>query len=211
MAVYELPNYRLRSCTITPIESVGRSVSGNGTVIGLTETADTMFVCQIETAILPDDLRADWRAWRGKLRGGLDLFSAYDLAKATPLAYPSATASTDISGAWDGTAGVTTLGASGALTLDSLPASYVISAGDPIALEEGGQYAYHIATADATADGSGNVTVNVSPYLFTGIFTTSATARLWQPKATFVIDPSSWSESVQVDFTTISFSGMQRI
>lgn len=211
MAVYELPSYRLRSCTIVPIESVGRSVSGGGVVIGLTETADTVFSCQIETAILTDDMRADWRAWRGKLRGGLDLFSAYDVAKTTPLAYPNATSADNLSSGWDGTAGVTTLGASGALTLDSLPANYAISAGDPIALEQSGRYSYHIATADATADGSGDVTVNVSPYLFTGIFTTSAVARLWQPKATFVIDPASWSEIVQVDFSTISFAGVQRI
>lgn len=211
MAVFELPNYRLRSCTIVPVESVGRSVAGNGTVIGLTETADTMFRCELQTVPLTDAQRAQWRAWRGKLRGGLNLFSAYDLEKPTPLAYPAATSADNLSSGWDGTAGVTTLGASGALTLDSLPAGYVISEGDPIAIEEGGRFAYHIATATATADGAGAATVNVSPFLFTGIFTTSAIARLWQPKATFVIDAGAWSERTEVNHTPISFTGMQRI
>jgi hypothetical protein len=211
MADYEIPSYSLQQCTFTPVESVGRSRIGGGTSIALTETMETVFRVDVQTIDLTQADRAAWRAWRAKLRGGLDTFSLYDVSKATPLNYLTATASTDISGSWDGTADVTSLGASGALALASLPAAYVVSLGDYIALEEGGRTDLYQASATVTANGSGVVTVSVRPYLRTGIFTASAVARLWRPKANFVLDPASWSESAGVLPSPISFSGIQRI
>lgn len=211
MATYEIPSYSLQQCTFTPIESVGRARIGGGTSLALTETMDTVFRVEVQTIPLTDADRAAWRAWRAKLRGGLDLFSLYDVSKATPLNYPTATASTDISGSWDGTADVTSVGASGALALASLPANYVVSLGDYIALEESSRVDLYQASATVTANGSGVVTVSVRPYLRTGIFSSSAVARLWRPKATFVLEPGSWSESAGVLPSPISFSGIQRI
>lgn len=211
MSIYEIPSYKLVQCVIQPVESVGRARIGGGTSIALTETMETVFRVDVQTIPLSPSLRAEWRAWRAKLRGGLDLFSLYDVTKKAPLAYAGAMASSDISASWDGTADVTSLGASGALALASLPANYVVSAGDYIALEEGGRYDLYQASATVTANGSGVVTVSVRPYLRTGIFTASAVARLWRPKATFVLDPASWSESAGVLPSPISFSGTQRI
>jgi len=211
MAIYEIPSYKLAGCTFRLSESVGRARIGSGTVVSLTETMDAVFRVDVLTIPLSPANRAAWLAWKAKLRGGLDLFSMYDVTKKNPLNYPTATASTDISGSWDGTADVTSLGASGAMGLASLPASYVISAGDYIALEEGSRYDLYQVSANVTANGSGVASVSVRPYIRTGIFTTSAVARLWRPKATFVIEPESWSESAGLVPSPISFSGIQRI
>jgi hypothetical protein len=214
MANYEIPSYRLTKCLFTPMESVGRARIGGGTSLALTETMDTVWQVQIETPPLTAAERAAWRAWRGKLRGGLDTFSLYDVSKANPLNYPDADSSFEIgssSPSWDGTADVTSVGASGALALAGLPANYVVSAGDYIGLEESSRYDLYVASAAVTANGSGVATVSVRPYLRSGIFTSSAVARLWRPVATFVFDPESWSEEAGVSPTPISFSGVQRI
>jgi hypothetical protein len=211
MATYEIPSYKLTQCIIQPVESVGRARIGRGTSLALTETMDTIFRVDVQTIPLIEADRAAWRAWKSKLRGGLDQFSLYDASKPTPLAYPNATSAASISGSWDGTADVTTLGASGALALADLPANYVVTQGDYIALEEGGRVDLYQASASITANGSGVVTVSVRPFLRTGIFTTAAVARLWRPKGVFVIEPESWSESAEILPGPISFSGIQRI
>jgi hypothetical protein len=211
MTTYEIPSYKLTQCVLTPVESVGRARIGGGTSLALTETMDTVFRVDVQTIPLSPALRASWRAWRAKLRGGLDLFSLYDVTKKAPLAYAGANLSTDISAAWDGTADVTSVGAAGALSLASLPANYIVTEGDYIALEESSRVDLYQASATVTANGSGAVTVSVRPYLRTGIFSASAVARLFRPKGTFVLEPGSWSESAGVLPSPISFSGIQRI
>jgi hypothetical protein len=211
MTIYAIPSYKLTQCVFQPMESVGRARIGGGTSLALTETMDSVFRVDVQTIPLSPSLRAAWRAWRAKLRGGLDQFSLYDVTKKAPLAYAGATASTDISGAWDGTADVTSLAASGVLGLASLPANYVLSAGDYIGLEEGGRYDLHQVATAVTANGSGVASVSVLPYLRTGIFTASAVARIFRPVGVFVLDPASWSESAGVLPSPISFSGIQRI
>jgi hypothetical protein len=172
---------------------------------------DAVFRVDVVTIPLSPASRADWLAWKAKLRGGLDLFSMYDVTKKNPLNYKGAILSTDISAAWDGTADVTSLGASGAMGLASLPANYVLSLGDYIALEESGRYDLYQVSATVTANGSGVASISVRPYIRTGIFTSSATARIFRPKATFVIEPESWSESAGLVPSAISFTGIQRI
>lgn len=213
MTVHALPYTNLVRCLFTPLESIGRASIGRGLSVNISETAERVWQVEIQTIPLWPQLepRANWRAWRAKLRGGINLFSTWDVSKPTPLAYPTAAASTDISGAWDGTATVTALGASGALGLSGLPASYVLSAGDYIGLEEGGRYDLYEVATSVTANGSGAVTVSVIPHLRTTVFTTAAVARLWRPVATFIIDPGSWSEGNEVGPSPIFFSGIQRI
>ena len=211
MATYEIPSYKLVQCVIQPVESVGRARIGGGTSLALTETMDTVFRVDVQTIPLSPAVRAAWRAWRAKLRGGLDLFSLYDVTKKAPLAYAGANVSTDINASWNGTATVTALGASGALGLSGLPANYILTEGDYIALEESSRVDLYQASATVTANGSGAVTVSVRPYLRTGIFSASAVARLVRPKGTFVLEPGSWSESAGVLPSPISFSGIQRI
>lgn len=211
MAVYEIPSYRLQRCLVSPVTSVGYSRYNGGGKVGLTEIMDTLLMVEIATVPLTEAERSQWRAWRNKLRGGLDMFALYDVSKKTPAAYPNATSAASISGSWNGTASVTTLGASGVLTLGGLPSGYVISEDDYIGLEQSGKYDLYSVVAGDTADGTGVAEPIVRPFLRTGLFTTSAVARLWRPKATFLIDDESWLEEGGVGLSPISFSGMQQI
>lgn len=210
MATFEIPNYRLAACTFSLVESVGVSRWRNGTGLGRTETADAIWRVDVSTVRLTHAQRAEWQSWKAKLRGGLDLFSLYDVTRKNPIAYPSATASTDIGSGWDGTATVTSVGASGALGLSGLPSSYVVTPGDYIALEQSGKIDFYQVTNGGTAS-AGAITATVRPFLRSGLFTTSAVARLWRPKATFAIEPGSWSDTGGVDPSPISFSGIQVI
>jgi hypothetical protein len=136
-------------------------------------------------------------------------FVAYDVRK-TPRAYPTAKASTEISGAWDGTADVVSLGASGVLGLSSLPTNYQFKIGDRVGLEQNGRHGYYEVIEDATAI-SGSVSVTVTPFLHTGIFTSAAVCRVWRPLCKFIIDTTSWNEQGTVENTPVSFKGYQRI
>lgn len=211
MANYELPNYKLRECLFTRQDSVARSRWNNGLQSSATETASPIWRGKFSTAPLSEERRAEWHAWLGKLRGGLDTFTAYDKTKPYPRAYPGVTASTGVSAGWNGTATVSSLGASGALGLASLPAEYQVKAGDPVGLEEGGRYGYYIASADVTANGSGVVTISVRPYLHTGLFTTSAVARLFRPLCAFTLDADSFGDggSSWLAPSPVSFMGTQ--
>jgi hypothetical protein len=81
--------------------------------------------------------------------------------------------------------------------------------GDHLALEENGKYGFYEILEDKTANGSGVVTLTVAPFIHTTLFSTAATARLWQPKAEFIIDWQSWKEQATLNPTPISFEAYQ--
>lgn len=209
MSNIALPSYALYRCYFEYKDGTTSISVGGGTKGNVAQTFDALYDLVVQTPPLERADRQMWSAWRKSLRGGLNRILAYDLSKHPPLAYPDAEASTDISAGWDGTATVTDLGASGALALSGLPASYEIKAGDPIGLIESGRYDVYEAIADATANGSGAVTVSVAPFLRTDIFSTSAVADLWKPRATFILDWQSWQEDAVVEQTPISFRASQ--
>ena len=209
MSVFELPSYGLTQCLVEPVESIGRHRFDNGAAIGLTETMETIVRCQVVTLPLTRLERAEWRAWRNKLRGGINQFRMYDFRQCAPHAYVGSTSPDDISSGWDGTANVTDLGLSGALGLSGVPEGVQISTDDWIGLEENGRYDVYAAIAPAVANASNEVTVTVSPFLRTGIFSTSAIARLWRPMPAFVIE--SFEDPPQHGRQPIAFTGTQRI
>ncbi len=206
----ELPNYRMQECWFDIADNIAASISGNGTVINLSQTVDPVWQGTFATGILYPDQQALWSAWRKSLRAGLKTFLAYDIRRAAPLAYPFAKVPGDILSGWNGTATVTALGLSGALSLSGLPAAYQFKAGDRIGLEQAGYYGYHEIVEDVAAV-AGVAVVTVTPFLFTGLFTTSAVARVWRPKCQFVIDPKSWTESGVVEPSNVTFKASQRL
>lgn len=207
----ELPSYHVAECWFDLVENVAFAPSGKGNKINLSQVNDPIWQGSFETGLLQRDDQAIWSSWRKSLRGGLKTFIAYDVRRKTPRAYPAAKVPGDIFAGWDGLAGVTTIGLSGALGLSGLPASYQIKIGDRIGLVQSGHYGYYEAMEDATANFSGAVTVNVNPFLHSGYFTTSAVARLWQPRCQFIIDPASWSEQGSVEITPVAFKGFQKL
>lgn len=202
------------SATLDLIDNVASSPSGGGKM-NLTQVDDPLWRFALRTGTLMPDQAGSWSAWASSLRGGLRTFIASDSRHRAPLAYPSATAPADIAGGWTGTAGVSAVGAGGALTLTGLPVGYMIRAGDRIGVEQGPvlRRGYYKALEDVTSNGGGAATVIVAPFLHTTIFSPGAVARLWRPKAEFVIDWSTWREDEESlpRYASVGFEAWQKL
>ena len=210
MVVFNFPSHRIKVCTFRYLDgTVSAGVGGEN--INTSRIHDPKFKALIETPKLQNPDRQMWKAWKMKLHGGINLFKSYDTSNKIPLAYLDADDPNSISAGWDGTCNVSSIGLSGALGLSGLPANYQFKTGDPIGLEENGKYDYYVVVSDVTATGAGACTASVEPFLRNAIFTTAAIARIWQPFATFVIDPESWSDEGDIRPSPISFTGKQRI
>lgn len=217
MADYALPDAGLEKCTFKLMHSVSAASIGSGLRYNVTETSSPFWMAEIATQTygIDETELGQWTALILKLRGGVGgRFLARDHFKDKPLAYWSAAAATDVDAGWDGTAGVSALTAGGSLSLTDLPDGYVVSVGDRIGLEQTvssvDRYGYHEVISGGTASGLGAVTVTVTPFIKTGIFTTSATARLWKPGAAFIIDPE-YDFPQQPVTGSLSFNGVQRV
>lgn len=204
-----LPDMALVACTFSLDDNTAASASGRGALINVTRTFDPMWRVRVETRPLYADEWPIWQAWKASLRGGVKTFIAHDHARPTPLAYRSAQAPADISAGWDGTAGVISVGLSGALSLSSLPSAYQFKVGDLIGLEQNGRYGLYLVQEDVTA-AAGIASVTVAPFLHS-VFTNAAVARIWRPVAQFVIDWRSWSGEPAGNPTPISFEAFQRL
>lgn len=204
----------VRVAAIELVDNVVGSPSGGGK-INLTQVDDPTWKLRADTWTLLQATRAGWSAWKNSLRGGLRTFVASDSRLPTPLAYPDAEVPADISVGWAGTAAVATLGLGGALSLSGLPAGYHIREGDRLGIEQGSplRRGYYEALEDVTASGGGAASVTVAPFLHTGIFSPGATARLWRPKAEFIIDWTSWTEDEdnRPKYATVSFEAWQKL
>ncbi|HTV69845.1 MAG TPA: hypothetical protein VMF90_15030 [Rhizobiaceae bacterium] len=209
----QLPDYRLQEGTIRLEEGVTYAGSGRnrGPVMNRTRTIEPAWRGRFGTIILERNPKMIWSAWGKSLKGGMKTFVAWDIERPTPIAYPDAAAPEDIESGWNGTATVTSLGLSGALGLSGLPANYQLKAGDRIGLRQTTRYGYYEVLEDVTANGSGVVTVTVTPFLHTTVFTTAAVAWLWRPVCLFVIDWQTWTEQTLVKPTPISFEANQTI
>ena len=190
----DIPACGVRAALLDLADNVAGSPSGGGK-INLTQVDDPLWKLQLSTFSLRMRQHGEWSAWKKSMRGGMRSFLIVDTRRRRPLAYPKAVAPAGIAAGWGGTAAVTGLGAGGLLSLGSLPAGYVISAGDRIGLEQGSplRRGYYEALETVTA-GGGAATVTVAPFLDTTRFTTAAMARLWQPKCEMVIDWQSWRD-----------------
>jgi hypothetical protein len=207
----ELPHYLLEECSFRLVEAVTSVTSHSGAKINMTMMSDPIWTLDVTTLPMWDDERREWTAWKNSLRGGLRSFVAYDATR-NPGAYPLASSPGQISTEWDGTATVANLGLSGQLGLSGLPSGYRASVGDRVSLHQpNGSIGYYEVLEDAVASGGGAITLSVSPLLHTTIFTTAATARLWQARAKFVIDWQSWQESTVGGPSSISFRAVQRV
>lgn len=207
----ELPSYRLVTATFTLMDAVTSFGSAKGGVINRVQTAIPFWSFEAETVPMWPREKGVWTAWKASLQGGLKTFVAYDPTRSPPLAYPDVTAPTQIKSGWNGTATVTNIGTGGAVSLSGLPASYKVSVGDRISLEQGGLIGYFEVLENATATSGGVVTLTVAPFLQLMGFSTAAVARLWQPKAKFIIDWESWSNPVPVGLSSISFKAVQAV
>lgn len=201
-------NSRIQECWFDLIDDVAFSPSGRGSKINLTQVNDFIWKGNFKTPPLERSEAPVWQAWHKSLRGGLKTFIAYDIRRANPYAYPAAITPADIGAGWTGTAVVTALGLSGAISLSGLPAAYNFKCGDRLGLEQNTNYGYYECIEDTTAV-AGVATVTVTPFLHTGFFTTAAVCRVWRPWCQFLI--GDWMEQGTVENTPITFTGAQRL
>lgn len=209
MAVIDLPSTRVVECTFSLDEGVAGAGYNGGKSFNLSEVRDKTWRVKVETAPLNRADRQVWNAWKLSLRGGMNRFRCFDISQMAPLAYEGAQTPQEIASGWAGTAAVTTLGLSGALTLGGVPAGYVAFIGDRVELSQGGFTALYEIIAPATATSGGALALSVAPFLHTSTFTTAAVARLWRPRALFIMDHTSWSHQVVADPTPATFEGYQ--
>ncbi|WP_029620609.1 hypothetical protein [Pseudorhizobium marinum] len=209
MAIIDLPDDEVVECTFTMDEGVASSGYNRGKSFNLSQVADPVWRVSVETAPLDRADRQRWHAWKLSLRGGMNRFRCFDIGQMAPLAYEGVQTPQDIAPGWAGTATVTTLGLSGALTLGGVPASYIATAGDRVELSEGSFTALYEIVAPATATSGGALALSVAPFLHTSIFTTAAVARLWRPRALFIMDHTSWFHQVVANPTPAMFEGYQ--
>ena len=124
-------------------------------------------------------------AWVSSLRGGIKTFYGQDLRRLTPAAYPSGvTALTrHAGGAFDGSATSFSLsGDRSDLTLNGLPSTFVITAGDFIDFRwtTGGAARRHLVQAlETVTAAAGALTVAVDPAVHSVVPTSGTPAVAW--------------------------------
>lgn len=154
------------------------------------------------------------QAWLDSQRGGLRTFLAHDPLKPYPVSYTKAAMlalARAGGGAFDGTATLTALSASG-FTLAGLPNGFLLKAGDHVGLIQSGRYGVFRILEDVTATPGGAAALTVEPRVPTNLFTTAASATLVRPSCSMILDPaSSPSSRTAGSRAPISFSGIQSL
>ena len=205
----DLPNHNLTECWGELLDNVSSSGFNKGKAVNLSRVTDPIWKFNIRTGLLDLSTEKIWSSWKKSLNGGFTSFLAYDVKRQYLGGYPNATQPSDVYATWNGTAAVDDVGNSGQLTVSQLPANYQAKIGDRVALEQSGYIGYYEILEDATADGSGDLIVTVSPFLHTGVFDENAIARFWRPKCKLIIDWQSYVESGRQEPSPISFVGYQ--
>lgn len=209
MRVIDLPALDLIECTFSMAEGTASTGFNRGMSFNVTEVADPMWRVMIETGLLDRADRQTWHAWKLSLKGGINRFRAFDMGQMAPLAYEGVQSPAQIGTGWSGNATVTSVGLSGALGLAGVPAGYQASVGDRVELSQGVYTALYEIIAPAVATSGGALAMTVAPLLHRSTFNTSAVARLWRPRALFIMDQTSWSHQVVANPTSATFEGYQ--
>lgn len=153
------------------------------------------------------------KSWIDLLEGGTQPFYCHDVRRCRPRAY--ATGMTGLTraggGSFDGTCKLSTVAADNkTVTLNTLPASFKFTTGDYFAFDYGGVRALHRVMADATANGSGVVSVEVRPHVRPG-WAANATVYLEKPAAKMFLVPDSYKPSETNGLGAIAFRGIQTL
>lgn len=158
------------------------------------------------------DFRA-WLAWLDSLKGGVGSFYAGDVLACYPVSYPGGfTGLTKAVGgaAFTGAGDVDAVTAT-TITISGLPASFLLKAGDLVGLLKGANRGLHRIVEDATANGSGIVTVTVEPSVLTSVFDAASTVQFASPVCIMMLAPGSVSYERGPGPQPVSFAGIQKL
>jgi len=113
-----------------------------------------------------------WQAWLTSLRGGLRTFKGRPALWKWPQAYPRGFAGLTFSGSpFSGSGNLSNIAAGrDTITINELPASFVLKAGDYLSIPAGTKQHIHRVTEGATG-GASSVTVGIEPIIRPGIVT----------------------------------------
>jgi hypothetical protein len=198
----DTPSFKLNEAL-----AVNRSGAGE---LELMELADAAWSARWQTPVLTDAHRAAWTAWRMALTGGAG-FLGYDPGRPWPLAYGASVLDLTRAGggAFDGTAKLTAFDAL-TVQLSTLPASYIVTAGDRVSLvRPSSQRSLHEVIEAVTANGSGVATASVMPPLPDDLVLNSTAVQLVRPTAVFILTPGTFEAPTGVDPLAVAFEGMQ--
>lgn len=214
-----MPPFNLRSGTIT----LERMVVGNplrGGQVERVEVGEPRWTVSYTSVPLTRAQTRAAEAWWESLAGGMRTFLAVPPGGAFPAAYPKGFAGLTRAGggAFDGTSRLNAFGATNDLltfgtTGFSLPAGFVLAAGDYIGLSYQSRVSLHRIIEAQTASGAGQITqIQVTPLVRSTLFPAGnlVTVTVANPTFEAVVTPDSWDCETQIDFSTASFSAIQR-
>lgn len=108
-----------------------------------------------------------WHAWIMSLRGGAKRFWAYDPHRPRPINYTTLTGLTKFGGGSFATGEAALVSATGTtFNVNTLPANFVLKAGDYFSIAGAVQRSLHKVTEDVTANASGVAAITAEPAVF---------------------------------------------
>lgn len=189
---------------LVPVSEVSRTRGGGSIAKNL---GPALWMAEFHSTLLDFDDFGTVRAWLDSL-SNTQTFYGYDVLREYPWAYRNGW-----EGGFDGTCTLDDVASNGVeVDLTDLPANFVFSAGDYIAFDYGSSSrALHRIQANVTADGSGDVTVEVRPLVRTG-WVTNTTVDLHKPAAKMYVDAINADETIDANgYGTVSFSAIQAL
>lgn len=183
---------QIRGCTFQPLYAQVRAPTRGG-LTQVANIAPDLWEIKYETPPLREAEAGIWHAWLQSLRGGARLFKAWNPVRRYAVTYPSGYGGMSRAGggSFDGTATLSAIGGTlDTVTLTALPASFVLAPGDMLSFPFSsavGQ-SLHRVVENATANGSGAMTVTVEPTIPLAA-TTGVTVSLEKPWCKAVLDP----------------------
>lgn len=146
-----------------------------------------------------------WRARLNALENGLAMFRGYSLSRTYPIAYPKGSWPTG--GSFSGTAAaLNSVNANRkAIRVGSLPAAFVLSVGDYLAIGND----LHQVMESATASGAGlTPEFEVRPHLWPGV--SSGVVSVFKPSCIMAVVPGSISSDASLNgWGSVSFQAME--
>lgn len=189
---------------ITPLRS-GRQISK--------DVGPTLWRPKFSSTQLDPARAGEVRAWHDTLLS-VEEFYAYDVMRQYPLAYAGGWGSLLVDGSpFNGTGKIADVESNNReIDLEDLPNGFVLSPGDYLSFDYSTDLrALHRVSAAATANGSGEVTVEVRPHIRPG-WEDGAVVSFYRASCRAIILPGTYSEQTEApDFTTISFEAIQSL
>lgn len=179
------------------------------------ETGPTLWSVSFKTSVLNELEIGEVRAFFDTLASS-ESFYLWDFMRDYPYAYrDSHWSGLTVSGSpFDGTGSIVSVSSVYVITIEDLPAGFQLKTGDYLAFSYGssGEYrALHRVSANATANGSGVIAVEVRPQIRAG-WSVGATVDFYRPSGLFTVIPDSYDEDIDVTFMgTIVFQAIQNL